>query len=77
MFVEFLQCVGGLRSEAEYDAILFHQWSFTWLDAPRPRLRRPVQRYVHWMFESPAHRATAQAAWLFSLSGQSRLGSHM
>ena len=43
-----------LGSVADFDAILFHQRSFN-LRTDRPKLRSPGQRYVHWMFESPAH----------------------
>lgn len=43
-----------LGSVADFDAILFHQRSFN-LRSDRPPLRSPGQRYVHWMFESPAH----------------------
>ena len=45
----------GPNSIHKFDAILFHQRSFTWKDAPNQRLRRKYQRYVHWMMESPAH----------------------
>ena len=44
-----------LSSISQFDAIMFHQRSFSWRDAPRAAERRPEQRYVHWMFESPAH----------------------
>ena len=43
-----------LASEADFDAILFHQRSIN-LRRDRPQSRRAEQRYVHWMFESPAH----------------------
>ena len=42
-----------LGSESAFDAIMIHQRSFTLRDSPSNR--RPEQRYVHWMFESPAH----------------------
>ena len=44
-----------LISVADFDAIMFHQRSFSWKDAPNPEERRPSQRYIHWMMESPAH----------------------
>ena len=44
-----------LSSISQFDAIMFHQRSFSWRDAPRATDRRSEQRYVHWMFESPAH----------------------
>ena len=44
-----------LTSVSDFDAIMFHQRSFSWKDAPNPEERRPSQRYVHWMMESPAH----------------------
>ena len=44
-----------LGSVSMFDAIMFHQRSFSWKGAPLARERRPSQRYVHWMFESPAH----------------------
>merc|ERR1711970_702053 len=44
-----------LDSVAQFDAIMFHQRSFSWRDAPNPEERRAGQRYIHWMFESPAH----------------------
>jgi len=44
-----------LGSVSMFDAIMFHQRSFSWKDAPLAEERRPGQRYVHWMFESPAH----------------------
>ena len=44
-----------LSSVSQFDAIMFHQRSFSWGDAPKAAERRPEQRYVHWMFESPAH----------------------
>jgi len=37
-----------------FDAIMFHQRSFYFGDSPDPEKRRPSQRYVHWMFVSPA-----------------------
>ena len=43
-----------LASVADFDAILFHQRSIS-LRTDRPQSRRAEQRYVHWMFESPAH----------------------
>ena len=45
----------GKGSVNLFDAILFHQRSFSWQDAPNPKLRRKEQYYVHWMMESPAH----------------------
>ena len=42
-----------LASVADFDAILFHQRSIQLKNTPAKR--RPEQRYVHWMFESPAH----------------------
>jgi len=44
-----------LSSLSKFDAIMFHQRSFTWRDAPSAADRHPEQHYVHWMFESPAH----------------------
>ena len=40
---------------ADFDAIMFHQRSFMLGDIPDPSKRRTDQRYIHWMFESPAH----------------------
>ena len=45
----------GRNAIHEFDAILFHQRSFTWKDAPSQKMRRKEQNYVHWMMESPAH----------------------
>ena len=42
-----------LGSVSEFDAIIFHQRSIRLKDTPATR--RPEQRYVQWMFESPAH----------------------
>ena len=44
-----------LGSPADFDAIMFHQRSFMLGDIPDPSKRRTDQRYIHWMFESPAH----------------------
>ena len=44
-----------LGSVSNFDAVVFHQRSFTFKDAPPAEMRRPEQRYIHWMFESPAH----------------------
>ena len=43
-----------LDSVTDFDAIVFHQRSLN-LKSDRPKQRSPEQRYVHWMFESPAH----------------------
>ena len=43
----------GRNSVHKFDAILFHQRSFTWKDAPSQKWRRKEQLYVHWMMESP------------------------
>ena len=42
-----------LGSVSEFDAIIFHQRSIQLKSTPAKR--RPEQRYVQWMFESPAH----------------------
>ena len=42
-----------LGSVSEFDAIIFHQRSIQLKDTPAKR--RPEQRYVQWMFESPSH----------------------
>ena len=42
-----------LGSVSEFDAIIFHQRSIRLKETPATR--RPEQRYVQWMFESPAH----------------------
>ena len=43
-----------LGSVSNFDAVVFHQRSFTFKDAPPAEIRRGEQRYVHWMYESPA-----------------------
>ena len=45
----------GRNAVHQFDAILFHQRSFTWKDPPSQKLRRNEQHYIHWMMESPAH----------------------
>ena len=41
-----------LESVDKFDAIMFHQRPFSFTDIPGSR--RPSQRYIQWMFESPA-----------------------
>lgn len=44
-----------LGLDSDFDAIMFHQRSLMLGDIPNPSTRRKDQRYIHWMFESPAH----------------------
>jgi len=68
-----------LGSVSEFDAIIFHQRSIQLRNTPAKR--RPEQRYVHWMFESPAHSnydftPASKLAGFFNWSMSYRLDSH-
>ena len=45
----------GKGNYQDFDAILFHQRSFSLQDAPNSSMRQPLQRYVHWSLESPLY----------------------
>ena len=67
-----------LGSVSEFDAIIFHQRKIRLKDIPAKR--GPEQRYVQWMFESPAHSnydftPAAKLAGFFNWSMSYRLDS--
>ena len=67
-----------LGSVSDFDAIIFHQRSIRLQDIPAKR--GPDQRYVQWMFESPAHSnydftPAAKLAGFFNWSMSYRLDS--
>ena len=68
-----------LSSVSEFDAIMFHQRTIQLKKVPAKR--RPEQRYVHWMIESPANdnydlTPAKHLAGFFNWSMSYRLDSH-